>query len=686
MKTKVLVAVGLSAFLCVAAFFIAFGSHFIFKSKTQARLDSLAYTKLLELDNGTAPDLKLALQMVRSPAVIAHMQDPDDKEMRKLAFDEFRTFQNSFQSHRTFWISDYDLKYYSNMEFIYDVDRSNPGNAWYDMTLRSGDDYQFYVDYDIGLKKTLMWINALVYAPGRKPVGIAGTGIEISDFVDMMYARLEKGVTMYMYNARKEISGSDHVQYLENKTQITSVMPELKGVEDLTPKERSHFSTWNGEYVIQPLNQVGWTMVMFVPYSFKAMVENSALPLAVILIVIMFALVIFAIRRIISPLVVIRNAMNEIASGEADLTSRINTNFLTPFKVIPQIAIGFNTFVSNLQVLVSGLKASETSLSAVSSDMKENAETTAESIDNITHSIGSVRSQMDSQVSGISETSRVVQDVSNEMTSLTSLIDTQAASIGETSASVEELVGSIVQITSSMEEMAASFGTLDSEARTGVEKQSKVNDRILQIETQSQMLQDANAAIASIAEQTNLLAMNAAIEAAHAGEAGKGFAVVADEIRKLSETSSTQSKTIGDQLNRIQNTIGTVVEATQRGVQGYAHLANEIHETDNLVRQIKAAMTEEQEGSAQITQALHDMNESSKEVQYASKEMNQGSRAIMEEMGRLKNETASMKQGMDEMSASASKINSVGTSLSDISKLMEDSIGKMGMQVDQFEV
>ena len=79
------------------------------------------------------------------------------------------------------------------------------------------------------------------------------------------------------------------------------------------------------------------------------------------------------------------------------------------------------------------------------------------------------------------------------------------------------------------------------------------------------------------------------------------------------------------------------------------------------------------------------MNDSTTQVQKASQEMNADSRVIMSEVGNLQEETRVMKQGMDEMKESASKIARTGEALSEISTLMENSIVEIGRQVDQFQ-
>ena len=248
------------------------------------------------------------------------------------------------------------------------------------------------------------------------------------------------------------------------------------------------------------------------------------------------------------------------------------------------------------------------------------------------------------------------------------------------------MIGNINSVNTSVDKMATSFDKLEANAREGRALQEDVNSKIEAIKNQSEMLQDANSVIANIAEQTNLLAMNAAIEAAHAGDAGKGFAVVADEIRKLSETSTEQSKTIGVQLGKIRESIESVVGASAESSSAFQEVTSNIKDTDELVRLIKSAMEEQTIGSKQISEALHSMNDSTQEVKTASNEMSAGNQAILQEMHNLQDATMTMKDSVTEMGIGAKRINETGAALSNVANVMNDSIDKIGNEIDLFKV
>ncbi len=325
-------------------------------------------------------------------------------------------------------------------------------------------------------------------------------------------------------------------------------------------------------------------------------------------------------------------------------------------------------------------------ISSGDDDLQLSTIDTSASITQIIANIESVNKQIVNQANSVHETVDAVNKVSHTISTLEKMIDGQSDCVSEASSAVEEMIGNINSVNNAVEKMVNSFNNLEKNSSTGIARHEEVSMMIKEIEGQSKMLEDANTAIAEIAAQTNLLAMNAAIEAAHAGESGKGFSVVADEIRKLSETSTNQSKSIGAELHKIKDTINKVVVSSTETNSAFNAVTGSISETSMIISQIKAAMEEQHIGSKQIIDSLQHMNNSTSDVKSVSSAMSEDNSMILAEVNKLEEATEMIKGSVFEMQQGAAKINETGAALSDISKQVTESIKQISDEIGLFKV
>ena len=436
-----------------------------------------------------------------------------------------------------------------------------------------------------------------------------------------------------------------------------------------------------------PVQGTPWSAILTIPQSQIVAVGNKMRTIILIISVLVGIIVSVACSLMmiaaVKPLKLVQESIHDIASGEADLTQQI---VVKSKNEIGALGDGFNTFMEKLRTIIGGVKDSKEILGDVNIGLQQRIGENGQSIEAIIGDLNDIGSQVENQANSVSQTVSAVEEIAQNIQSLENMIETQSSGVVEASAAVEEMIGNISSVNNSVGYMAQSFDALIQNTEAGIQRQNDVNQRIRNIEEQSKALQTANKTISDIAGQTNLLAMNAAIEAAHAGEAGKGFSVVADEIRKLSETSSAQSKTIREELLKIEGSINDVVSASQASTDMFVEVSNSITQTQQLVLQIKGAMEEQQEGSKQIGDALKLMNDNTSEVRAASHEMAEGNKSILTEIDQLRNTTGEIRDSMDKISQSAGDIKETSNALSEIANSVEAAVGQIGGQIDQFKV
>ncbi|WP_211919963.1 methyl-accepting chemotaxis protein [Vibrio sp. B1REV9] len=322
----------------------------------------------------------------------------------------------------------------------------------------------------------------------------------------------------------------------------------------------------------------------------------------------------------------VSKALEEIASGEGDLTQRLEPR---SDDEVGKLAENFNRFVGNMHTMV-------VKLSDVSSALSEQARTTAQQAQERSQRISYQQDEINMVATAVNEMAAATQEI--------------AGNADNTANNSEEAVQACVHGSEQVTQTQTSIQSLAHEVQVAT-------NVIQELEAHGNSINAILSTIQGIAEQTNLLALNAAIEAARAGEQGRGFAVVADEVRVLSQRTHASTKEIQETIEMLQGTTAkavgimddgrrladTSVDDANAAAVSLTQIHTAVERISDMATQIASAAEEQASVTTEITrntEGIRDVsNELAVEAQQAADQasyLSTLSRELEQEINRFK--------------------------------------------------
>ena len=411
--------------------------------------------------------------------------------------------------------------------------------------------------------------------------------------------------------------------------------------------------------------------------------QRISLIVGFVIAIILMILELIIIRIIIGKFDSIKKNIDDLNTGDKDLTKRLE---IYHNNEISQVKKSVNAFVNTVHETVREIGTANYNLRETFENVKGQLDATKNQMDNISLEIQTATSTLEAEDKSVMDTSELVAQISSNITTLNQMIDSQVEAITQASAGIEQMIGNIQSISISVDKMAGEFNELNAATVEGIEKNRIVNELLNSVLAQSKSLQDTNMVIANISSQTNLLSMNAMIESAHAGEAGKGFAVVAEEIRKLADTSATQSKSISENLKLIAENIRKVVESADLSKASFEVVSDKSNNTSELVYSIKKATEEQSEGSKHLLETLSTMNNISVSVQRSSKKIGDRALTVLDAIAGLKESSKNMAQNFNKIVSTTEVTQQTTKNLNQLTEDMTQAVNDISERIDEFKV
>jgi hypothetical protein len=264
------------------------------------RLTRIIETEKIKLEASVNSEIAIALKMANSPLIRRYFENPDDPEMERIAFAEFGGYAKAFSSGSVFWVNDIDKIFYITDLEPYEVDPDDPANYWYNMTLYETDVYNFNINFNPDLNVTNLWINAPVRDDAGRPLGMVGTGINISTFVNEIYENYSGEAALYLFNEFDEITGASQVSYVANKFTIDRRVGERYGAKILS--EAVKLETGGTVYfelgdrtsvaALGSIPALDWHIVAIESFGFGEILRNGMTALFAIMTAVMLIIII----------------------------------------------------------------------------------------------------------------------------------------------------------------------------------------------------------------------------------------------------------------------------------------------------------------------------------------------------------------------------------------------------------
>ncbi|ENU5814288.1 methyl-accepting chemotaxis protein [Vibrio fluvialis] len=333
--------------------------------------------------------------------------------------------------------------------------------------------------------------------------------------------------------------------------------------------------------------------------------------ISVVIVVLVGIVAMFINRSILHPLRLFDASIRSFASGDADLTARMERFNVPEFA---QLSENFNAFVASLQ------------------DIIKRVNLVGQQVVDETNSMTQRATQVDDLASGQREETEQVATAMTEMTTTAHEISNNASQAAQ---SAKEADDNAKEAHSIVDTAARSVQSLAEEVAEASSVISKLESDVKNISTSLAVIQD-------IAEQTNLLALNAAIEAARAGDQGRGFAVVADEVRKLASRTQDSTGEIHAMIEQLKAASDAAVRAMDSSQNRSVSTVQEANAAAKALEQIQqsigtimdmnsliATATEEQSLVGQeISQRIVVISDQSSQSADLANENRQGSQAL----------------------------------------------------------